>query len=239
MRYFFRYILGLPENLVAANLLFGIGIHAALEGHFRAVLVGDALSHDELLGAFWDGWEARQAPEICFGKGEDLSTMGDLADRVLRAFLASDMAKAKGRIIAIEEELRGPVVPGLPDLLARLDLIVDAGDHLTVTDFKTSRSQWDQDQVANSADQLLLYSELVEELADGRPVQLEFVVLTKTKVPSVTCHPVAYDRHQVERAKHIVAQGLAGRRGRAFLPEPIALALPDLPVSRTLFGMDG
>jgi RecB family exonuclease len=201
LRYFFRYILGLPETMVAANLLIGVGIHAALEAHFRALIVGEALSHDELLGAFWGGWERRGAPEICFGKGEDLSTMGTMAARMLRAFLASDAAKAKGRIIGIEEELRGPVLGDLPDLVARLDLIVDAGDALVITDFKTSRSQWDQDQVINIADQLLLYSELVHPFADGRPVRLEFVVLTKTKIPSVTRHPVEYDPRQVERTK--------------------------------------
>ena len=67
----------------------------------------------------------------------------------------------KGRdVVGIEEELRGPVFRQMPDLLARLDLIVDAGDALKVSDFKTSRTQWDEDQVTNSADQLLLYSEL-------------------------------------------------------------------------------
>ena len=34
LRYYFRYIAGLPENIVASSLLFGIGMHAALEAHF-------------------------------------------------------------------------------------------------------------------------------------------------------------------------------------------------------------
>jgi putative RecB family exonuclease len=229
LKYFFKYVQGLPETMVAANLLLGIGVHAALEAHFRAMLIGETLTLDELLAAFWQGWEARWASEICFGKGEDLSTVGGLADRMLRAFLGSDVAKAKGRIIGIEEELRGPVFGDLPDLLARLDLIVDDGDALTVTDFKTSRGVWDQDQVINSADQLLLYSDLVRPLADGRQIRLEFIVLTKTKVPSVMRYPVEFDPRQVERTKRTVEHVWRAIQGEHFYPSPSPMQCPTCP----------
>jgi putative RecB family exonuclease len=229
LRYFFKYIQGLPETMVAANLLLGIGIHSALEAHFRALLMGEALSQDELLGSFWDGWEARQAKEILFGKGEDLSTIGGLADRMLRTFLASDMAKAKGRIIGIEEELRGPVFGDMPDLVARLDLLVDAGDAVILTDFKTSRGAWDEDQVTNSADQLLLYSELAHPYANGRPMRLEFIVLTKTKTPSVTRHPIAYGPRQVERTKRTVEHVWQAIQAKHFYPAPSPMQCPTCP----------
>lgn len=229
LRYFFKYALGLPETTVAANLLFGIGIHAALEAHFRAMLAGEVLSLDELLGAFWDGWEARRAPEICFGRGEDLSTVGVMAERMLRAFLASDAATPQGTILGIEEEIRGPVFRNLPDLLARLDLIIDVGDALVVTDFKTSRSQWDWDQVANSADQLLLYSELVQSLADGKPVRLEFLVMTKTKAPSVLRHPVVYEQRQVDRTRRVVEHVWHAIECEHFYPAPSPIQCSTCP----------
>ena len=51
---------------------------------------------------------------------------------MLRAFLASEMALPRGAVIGVEEELRGPVLGGdLPDLLARLDLIIDSGNRLS------------------------------------------------------------------------------------------------------------
>jgi CRISPR/Cas system-associated exonuclease Cas4 (RecB family) len=229
LRYFFAYVLGLPESTVAANLLLGIGIHAALEAHFRAMLVGETVSLDELLGVFWEAWEGRRAPAIRYGRGEDLSVIGSVAERMLRAFLVSDAATVKGKVIGVEEELRGPVFGDLPDLLARLDLIVDAGDYVQVTDFKSSRSQWDQDQVISSADQLLLYSELAHSLANGRPVHLEFVVLTKTKVPSVTRHPVAYDPRQVERTKRVVERIWRAIQGGHFYPAPSPMQCPSCP----------
>lgn len=230
LRYYFKYVLGLPENVVAASLLFGAGIHSALEAFYRALLAGeDSLAQDDLLGAFWGAWEDRQAQEIRLGKGEDLSTIGGLADRMIRAFLASDLASTRGTIIGVEEELRGQVFGELPDLVARVDLIVDAGDSVSVTDFKTSRCQWDDDQVVSSADQLLLYSELVRPLADGRPLYLNFLVLTKTKVPSITLHPVEYNARQVDRTKRIVEKVWRAIEAEHFYPTPSPLQCPNCP----------
>ena len=123
----------------------------------------------------------------------------------------------------------GCVIGGLPDLLARVDLIVDAGDSLIVTDFKSSRSHWDDDQVVNAADQLLLYSGLVRELADGRPLRLEFLVMTKTKVPSVTRHPVAYEPRQVERTKREVEHVWRRSRPDTSIPIPRRCSAPPAP----------
>lgn len=220
LRYMFRYVQGLPEKLVAASLLFGSGIHAALEAHFRALMIGEVLGLDELLGAFLETWDSRQPDEIRFGKGEDLESIANTAERMLHAFLVSDLAKPKGRIIGVEEELRGPVFSDLPDLLARLDLIVDTGDAVAVTDFKSSRSQWDADQAVNAADQLLLYSELVHDIADGRPIRLEFMVFTKTKVPSITSFPIEYDRRHVARTKRIVEGVWHAIECQHFYPNP-------------------
>lgn len=43
LRFTFRYVLGLPEETVGASLVFGSAVHAALEFHFRELLVGRAL----------------------------------------------------------------------------------------------------------------------------------------------------------------------------------------------------
>src|SRR5580700_2842169 len=102
------------------------------------------------------------------------------------AFQASALARPTGTIIGIEEELRGVLIPGLPDLLARVDLLVDTGDGLTVMDFKTARTSWSEDRIADASGQLLLYHELVKDLANGRPVRLAFGVVSKTRTPAAT-----------------------------------------------------
>src|SRR5205823_1363526 len=99
--------------------------------------------------------------------------------------------------------LRGQVISGLPDLLARIDLMVDEPDAFVVTDFKSTRSSWSDEHVNDVATQLLLYHELIKPLADGKPVRLRFAVLNKNKVPDLVMHDVPVDGHQIERTKRI------------------------------------
>ena len=113
-----------------------------------------------------------------------MNSIGHLADRMLRAFRESDFSSPEGRIIGVEEELRGRLIPGLPDLLGRVDLLVETENTIDIVDFKSSRSSWSDDHVTEAAGQLLLYSELARPLADGKPIRTSFAVLTKTKTPN-------------------------------------------------------
>ena len=107
-------------------------IHRAVELHFRRLLEGQAApSTAELLDEYREGWKDHSAP-IRFGKDEDDSSLNSLADKMLTAFSTSDVAKPTGRILAVEESLRGEIVPGLPDLLGRVDLIVEEPDELVI-----------------------------------------------------------------------------------------------------------
>jgi hypothetical protein len=143
-----------------------------------------------------------------------------LADRLLRSFLQSDIAHPKGAILGVEEEIRGEIIPGCPDLLARIDLIVDAGNELVVSDFKTARCSWNDFQVEDLAPQLLLYGELVKPIADGRPIQLSFAVLTKTKTPKFTVHEVRNDPREVARFMRIVERVWQAIQSGHFYPNP-------------------
>jgi hypothetical protein len=143
LRFHFKYNLGLPEDTVSSSLVFGSSIHRAIEFHFRELLVGNPPPHsDALLAEFWEGWQERDLEQVRFSKGEDRDSLGLLAERILVAFQKSAVAQPPGQILAVEEELRGPVVPGCPDVLGRVDLIVDAGSELVVSDWKTARSRW-------------------------------------------------------------------------------------------------
>jgi putative RecB family exonuclease len=224
LRFAFRYVLGLPEQTIASSLVMGSALHRAVQYHFERLLVGDAGTDvDTLLGVFQDTWESYSEKTILFGKGEDRDTLGRLADRVLATFLKSDFAQPQGVILAVEEELRGQIIAGCPDLLARVDLIVDAGHELVVSDFKSSRSAWNDCKVEDLAPQLLLYSELVKQMADGRPIKLAFAVLTKTRLPELTVHDVPLDAHQVNRTKRIVERVWQAIQGGHFYPNPSPL----------------
>ncbi len=141
LRYFFKYIAGLPEETVSASFVFGRAIHNAIEFHFTELMAGNNPPDlDTLLAEFNAGWDEQPPEQIQYPKTDSRDSLARLADRMLQAFRASDVAQPRGRVIGIEEELRGKVVEGTPDVLARLDLLVQVADGLRVTDFKTAKN---------------------------------------------------------------------------------------------------
>src|SRR5688572_8464395 len=162
LRYYFRYVAGLPERTVASSLVFGSAVHRAVEHHFNELMAGnEPPSVEALLGEYDRHWQDVDPQAVQFGKEDDIESLGQLAQRMFTAFQTSDLATPAGRIIGVEEELRAPVVAGCPDLLGRVDLLVETSDALVVTDLKTSRARWSREQADDSAGQLLLYHELV------------------------------------------------------------------------------
>ena len=89
---------------------------------------------------------------------------------MLTAFLSSPAASVRGRVLGVEEEIRGMLVEGVPDLYGRVDLLTEDADSLVITDIKTSRSRWSPEQVEDSGEQLLLYSHLASEISPGKKV---------------------------------------------------------------------
>jgi RecB family exonuclease len=54
LRYYFRYIAGLPERTVSASLVFGAAIHRAVEHHFNELLAGNEPPNIEALVGEYD-----------------------------------------------------------------------------------------------------------------------------------------------------------------------------------------
>ena len=230
LRYMFKYCENLPEPTVSAALAFGGAFHAACEHYYRELLEGRPTpALDALMTAYNDAWAEHDGKVVQFGKDDDRGTLDDLAGRMLAAFQESEIATPAGTIIGIEEELTGELVPGVPDLLARVDLLVDAGDSLVITDLKTARSRWSAEQVRESGGQLLLYHELAQPMAEGRPIRLQFAVATKLKNPDVQMYEVEADPQQIGRTKRIVERVWEGIERQIFYPAPSAMQCPGCP----------
>jgi CRISPR/Cas system-associated exonuclease Cas4 (RecB family) len=152
-----------------------------------------------------------------------------MADRVLATFRDSDLANPHGKILGVEEQLRGELIPGVPDLLARIDLIVESDDAVTVTDLKTARSRWSSDQAEDAGEQLLLYSELVRRLVPGKQIRLEFALITKTAKPVAERLPVTYDPQRIDRTKEIVGRVWRAIEAGHFYPSPSPIACGGCP----------
>lgn len=226
LKYQFHYLDQLPEEFVSANLIFGSAIHAALEAYFGEHLASRrSLDVDALLAVYHSTWSQADLAAIQFGKSEDLASLSALAERMLRAFIISDLARPAGAIIGIEEELRSPLIADCPDLLARLDLLVESDEALVVTDFKTARSRWSTSDVHAAEGQLIVYHELVRQFAD-KPIRLQFAVITKTKQPEVEIHAVMPAPLRIERIRQLIQRVWAGIQAGNFFPVPNAMNCP-------------
>ena len=211
--------------------MFGSAIHRSAELHFTRLLAGDPLpSVDELLVAYHDAWRDQlDMGQVQFAKGDDLASLAQLATRMLTAFRTSAVAQPSGTVLGVEEELRGSIIPGVPDLLGRIDLLVETDQAVVITDLKTSRSRWTRGQAEDASEQLLLYSELVKELVPGKPLKMRFAVLTKTKEPAIDIHELPVEPRQVERIKQTVERVWRSIAAGLFYPAPSPLQCSGCP----------
>jgi CRISPR/Cas system-associated exonuclease Cas4 (RecB family) len=229
LRYYFRYIAGIPEITISAAFVFGGAIHRAIECHFQNLLEGNAApSQDELFAEYKAGWQEHTLP-IRFSKDERADSFDNLAKRMLKAFSQSDLARPAGKILAVEETLRGALIPGLPDVLGRVDLILETSSELVIHDWKTARAKFTQDQVDDSAAQLLLYGELAKDFSPGKKLILQFGVLTKTKEVDIDTHRFAFDQSQLDRTKRIVERVWQAIQAQHFYPVPSQMNCPSCP----------
>lgn len=223
LKFYFSYVAGLEPEFKSSALIFGAAIHAAVEEHFMRLLEGrSAPSLDDLLVVFDRSWQRESTIPIRYGKTETVDSLRDLAGRMLKAFTESELSKLDSHLLGVEETLRGSIGDDCPDLLGRIDLIAQSPDALRIVDFKTSRSAWNDASVQDASTQQLLYSELVQPLADSLnlPVRIEWVVLTKTKNPGVTRYALDPDPRQIQRARSMVRSVWRVIRDGHFYPNP-------------------
>lgn len=226
LKYRYHYLEQLPEEFVSSNLIFGSAIHAALEAFFRAKLeTRQPLGIDQLLAVYHESWERINLSDVRFGKMENIVGLDQLAERMLQTFLDSDLSKPKGSIVGIEAEFQAPVITDCPDLFARLDLMVQHDEAITVTDFKTARSRWSSAEINASEGQLLIYYELVRQFTD-KPIRLQFAVMTKTKQPEIEIQTIDPDPQRIERIRHLVQNVWASIQTGVFYPVPSVMNCP-------------
>jgi putative RecB family exonuclease len=221
LKYKFRYVDGLPDESVSSALVFGTGIHTAVEQHFQAALSGDEQPDiDRLMFAYRSAWLPHDPDAISFGSTETRASLDVLAARMLTAFLNSPAASVQGRVLGVEEEIRGMLVEGVPDLYGRVDLLTEDADSLVITDIKTSRGKWSAEQVEDGGEQLLLYSHLASEISPGKKIATRFLVLTKTKEPVIEEHVREVEPAAVKRTLAGVERVWRAIESGVFYPAP-------------------
>jgi putative RecB family exonuclease len=233
LQFFFRYVADLPPESVPASLVFGGAIHAALEHHYRRLFEGaEPPSVAEMLAAHDEAWKTDAVVPVQFGKNDSADSLRDLAGRMLEAFRDAAVSNLDGTLLGVEEEFRAAIIPGCPDVLGRLDLVILTSQVLRIVDFKTSRSAWSADKIAESTPQMLLYAELVRPVAravGATSVRLEWIVLTKTKQPTIETYSIRLDLQQTTRTKAVVRRVWEAIAAGHFYPTPTAMSCATCP----------
>ncbi|NOX57609.1 MAG: PD-(D/E)XK nuclease family protein [Planctomycetes bacterium] len=243
MRFRLQYVLGQRPESVSSSLIFGSAIHSALEEHFACLFTGTAApSLDELLVVYDRVWREETQP-VRFGKTETPESLRDLAGRVLTAFQSHDVAALDRscRLIGVEEELRGAIIDGVPDVLGRIDLMILTETSLRIIDFKTSRSAWSASKITEAAPQQLLYSQLARPIADafGVPIEIEWIVLTKAKQPKVERHTLTPDPASIRRTNGMVRDVWRAICGEYFHINPSVMNCSTCPHKTTCAALEG
>lgn len=231
-----QYVRKFQPDFQPSSLIFGGSIHSALEFYMRARLEGLKVTQGALLSAFHDSWRRQreqvgQDVPVRFNAGEDDDKLHDLADRMLKAFLASPLAAPKGTILGIEEELKVVLHPDLPDLLAKVDLVTQTDGALHIVDFKTSRSKWTEAKAMESGEQLLLYTSSVRSISTHLhlPVHLHFAIITKAKKPVVQILPIPSNTEGLDALKDSIIQIWEAIQTGNFYPSPSPMNCTNCP----------
>lgn len=235
LRFFFAYVAGLQPEFRASSLVFGGAIHAAIEHHFRCLLEGQpAPTLDDLLAEFDRAWATDETVPIRYGKNESIESLRDLASRMLKVFQDHSLSELEdsATLIGVEEELRAQLIDDCPEILGRLDLVASTRNALRITDFKTARSRWDAFQIEDAAPQQLLYAELAKPMAASlglKQIEVSWIVVTKTKQPTIKLHTLQPEQRDIDRVKRIVHRVWRAIAEGHFYPAPSTMNCSGCP----------
>src|SRR5437773_3256867 len=172
-QYRLYYVGKLRPRIESAGLVFGVAIHAALADLFRT---GEGpVEH------FERDWQNLKEVELRYKKRESWDDFNTKGEKLLAKFLAEEAPKIRqARGIERKFELRVTALDA--PFVGIIDLVGQVDDRLTVIDFKTAGSDYEDHEAALS-DQLTAYA-----LAEPEADQVALCILIKTKEPRIEWH---------------------------------------------------
>src|SRR2546422_2482762 len=172
-QYRLYYVEKLRPRIESASLVFGVVIHAAIADLFRTG--EDPVEH------FVRDWQNLKDVELHYKKRESWEDFNAKGEKLLKKFLAEEALKIRqARGIERKFELRVTALDA--PFVGIIDLVGQVDDRLTVIDFKTAGSDYEDHEVALS-DQLTAYA-----LAEPEAQQVALCILVKTKEPRIEWH---------------------------------------------------
>ena len=167
-QYRLYYVEKLRPRIESASLVFGVVIHAAIADLFRTG--EDPVEH------FLRDWQNLKEVELRYKKRESWEDFNTKGEKLLTKFLAEEAPKIR-QAQGIERKFELRVTALDAPFVGIIDLVGQVDDRLTVIDFKTAGSDYEDHEAALS-DQLTAYA-----LAEPEAQQVALCVLVKTKGP--------------------------------------------------------
>lgn len=217
LRFYYEKILGLARP--SANLNLGKAVHEALQVFHKAVWRGEDTCADAVVGKFAESFQTieSEAPVEYTRKSRDehLAT----GERIVRAYLESDLARDGRRILGVEVALRATDIGTAIPVVGVLDLVREG---FVAVDFKTTAATPAlSDQGWQHEIQMTAYHLLLVESTGEQPGPSELVHLVKLKAPKVIRQELPpVSPQQVARFRSLVDVYVQGVEREDFFPCP-------------------
>jgi RecB family exonuclease len=172
-QYRLYYIENLRARFPSSSLVFGQVVHQALAAFFR--------SKTDPVKFFLEAWKEVKQIDLTYSQKESWEKLHSSGQGLLEKFLREDLQ----RIVSVSDvEKRFDLKITSLDLpfIGFIDLVGKVDEKITVVDFKTSGSSYQDYEVALS-DQLTAY-----QLAEPEAEQAALCVFVKTKEPRIEWH---------------------------------------------------
>lgn len=186
LQYYFQRVLCVPGQTIGTGLVMGSAVHAGLAEYHRRLMVRENLDGSAIRKTFLDCWnEKAEKQQILYRDGETRDDCIAQGVQLLELYLQEPPPE---KIVSIEQRMLVPLYNSQGEylerpLLAFTDLVTEANQELTVTEFKTSARAYSASDVDSSL-QPTCYVHAVRE-SQGREANVEYTVLVKTKTPKV------------------------------------------------------
>src|SRR5947209_18016018 len=169
-QYRLYYVERLRPRIESAGLVFGALIHVAIADLFRTG--EDPVEH------FKRDWQNLKDVELRYKQREAWDNFNAKGEKLLQKFLTEEAPKIR-QAFGIERKFELQITTLDAPFVGIIDLVGQVDDRLTVIDFKTAGSDYEDHEAALS-DQLTAYA-----LAEPEAHQVALCVLVKTKEPRI------------------------------------------------------
>lgn len=233
LRYYFQYVLRLPQPSLPSSLVFGSAVHAALAEYHQRLLLKQSVLPAEVHNAFLEAWAtSEQESPIQYRDREDREGLLDLGVALIELYLQEPPPE---EILGVEKTLVVPLYNSRGDYLERplvavLDLLHRGSEGLAVTEFKTSGRRFNELE-AESALQASCYAHAVQERY-GKPASIRYTVLVKTKTPAIQHLDTARSASDLGRLGDVVQAVERAIKAEAFYPVESSMNCSGCPYYR-------